>query len=118
MGWMFARFVAVSVVVLSAWMLLINLVDVEYEGWVLVWILASGLVGAASGILYLLSVDGPVRFRTPRYRLWGWGGMLAAVLLPTSLTLMLVPMVLVLIPTLFKLSGGGDEDTEEAITSA
>lgn len=119
MGWTFARFVAVSVAILSGWMFVVNLPfqDRGWEPWALVWILASGLAGAVGGILYLLSIDGPRRFRTRAYRAWGWVAMLAAVILPTTLTIMLVPLVLVLAPSLFTVPPEADE-TDGAVTSS
>lgn len=119
MGWTFARFVAVSVAILSGWMFVVNLPfqDRGWEPWALVWILASGLAGAVGGVLYLLSIDGPRRFRTRAYRAWGWVAMLAAVILPTTLTIMLVPLVLVLAPSLFTVPPGADE-TDGAVTSS
>lgn len=119
MGWTFARFVAVSVAILSGWMFVVNLPleDRGWEPWALIWILVSGLAGAVGGVLYLLSIDGPHRFRTRAYRVSGWVAMLAAVLLPTSLTIMLVPLVLVLIPSLFAIPRRAD-DTDRAVTSS
>ncbi|MBW3666379.1 MAG: hypothetical protein KY394_02165 [Actinobacteria bacterium] len=38
------------------------------------------------GLAYLLSFDGPARFRERRVRVVGWAGMLISVLLPSSLT--------------------------------
>jgi hypothetical protein len=126
MGWMFARFVALSVAILGAWMFIANVADViansadvSYEGWVLAWILFSGVAGATGGSVYLLSVDGPPRFRSKRLRTWGWAGMLAAALLPTSLTLMLVPLVLVIVPTLFKqTTESAEAQSEGTVTSS
>ena len=119
MGWMFARFVAISVAIMGAWMFIANVADVSYEGWVLVWILLSGVAGATGGSVYLLSVDGPPRFRSKRLRTWGWAGMLAAALLPTSLTLMLVPLVLVIVPTLFKqTTESAEAQSEGTVTSS
>ena len=115
MGRTFVRFVAVSVTILGAWMFVLNL---GASGWVpvtYVWILASGAAGAVGGVLFLLSIDGPPRFRTKRTRILGWGLMLASVLLPTSLTFMLVPLVLLLIPTLFKVPS--EDVGEEPVTS-
>lgn len=113
MGWMFARFVGVSVTLISGWMLVINLVDRGYTGWVMTWILGSGLVGALGGVVYLLSLDGVERMRTRAWRIGGWVAMLAAVVIPTSLTFMLVPLVLVLFPSLFLRYGA-----RERVTSA
>ncbi|HJQ76945.1 MAG TPA: hypothetical protein VJ948_06750 [Acidimicrobiia bacterium] len=104
MGWMFARFVAVSVTLVSGWMFLVNLAEINhpsYQAWVLTWILASGLVGALGGVAYLMSVDGTGRFHTRAWRFGGWVAMLVAVMLPTSLSFMLIPLTLALIPSLF-----------------
>ena len=113
MGRMFARFVAVSVTLVSGWMFLNNVLELRYGGWVLAWILGSGLVGALGGVAYLISLDGPERYRTRPYRWGGWAAMLAAVMLPTSLTFMLVPLVLLLVPSLFMRPG-----SKEGVTSA
>jgi hypothetical protein len=115
MAKMFARFVAVSVLLVSGWMFVVNLSDRGWDPWILAWILGSGLIGALGGVLYLLSLDGPERFQTRLHRTVGWVGMLLAVLLPTSLTFMLVPLVLVLIPSLFTLRRAEDE---EPVTSS
>lgn len=118
MGRVFARFVAVSVGILSAWLLVVNVTQPgAWEPWVYVWIIASGLVGTAGSAMYLLSLDGPGRFHTRPFRWGGWAMMLLAVVLPTNLTFMLVPIVLVLIPTLFTV-GKGNQTQEEPVTSA
>jgi hypothetical protein len=114
---MYARFVAVSVALLSGWMFVINVFDRGWKIWVLVWILVSGLVGAVGGVLYLLTFDGPERFHSKRHRFWGWGAMLVAVLLPTSLTFMLVPLVLLLLPSVFAITSRADEKPEDAVTA-
>jgi len=117
MGRVFARFVAVSVAILSAWLFVVNIAQPgAWEPWVYVWITASGLVGATGGIGYLLSLDGPARFQTRLFRWGGWVMMLLAVVLPTSLTIMLVPLVALLIPTLFTVDQDS-EATEEPLTS-
>ena len=107
MGRTFVRFVAVSVAILGAWMFILNVGASGWDPLTHVWILASGAAGVTGGLLFLLSMDGPTRFRTKRKRILGWGLMLVSVLLPTSLTFMLVPLVLLLIPTLFKEPGEG-----------
>lgn len=101
MGLTFARFVGLAVMILGAWIFILNLVDKGWSDLVLVWILASGLVGAVSGLGFLLSFDGPARFRNRWVRVISWAGMLASVALPTSLTFMLVPMVVLVLPTMF-----------------
>jgi hypothetical protein len=115
MGRTFVRFVAISVAILGVWMFILNLGASGWNPVTYVWILASGAAGAAGGVLFLLSIDGPLRFRTKRTRITGWVLMLASVLLPTSLTFMLVPLVLLLIPTLFKVPG--EDAGEEPVTS-
>jgi hypothetical protein len=115
MWWMFARFVAVSVLILNAWMLLGHLTASDYRGWVYIWVMFSALAGAVGATLYLLTLDGPPSFRNRRIRLTGWVGMFVAVLLPTSLWLMLVPLVLALVPSLFMFPGKAEE---RSVTSA
>lgn len=100
-GWMFARLVALAVLIVSGWMFIINLVDVSYQGWILAWILLSGVAGVVGGTLYLLSIDGPNRYRTRTRRSLGWAAMLVAMLLPSSLSFFLLPTLAVLVPTLF-----------------
>lgn len=116
MARMYARFVAISVAILGAWIFVINLFELDGEFWILAWVLLSGLAGAAGGVLYLLSMDGPERFRTRSRRFIGWLAMLVSVMLPTSLTLMLVPLVLLLIPSLFVMRPQ-DGEAEEPVTS-
>ena len=115
MWWMFARFVAVSVLILHTWMLLNHLTESGYSGWVYIWVMFSALSGAVGATLYLLTLDGPPRFRNRRTRMTGWVGMFVAVLLPTSLWLMLVPIVLALVPSLFMFPGKAEE---RAVTSS
>jgi hypothetical protein len=87
-------------VLAGGWLFLVNVAEVSYSGGVLVWILLSGLVGATGGVLFLLSIDGPMRFRTRRTRLTGWVMMWALVVLPTALILVLAPMMVCTIPAL------------------
>lgn len=118
MGRVFARFVAVSVALISGWTFVVNVAQPgSWETWAYLWITASGLLGTVGGVAFLLSLDGPARFRVKRLRLGGWVMMLLAVLLPTSLTFMLVPLVLVLIPTLFTVNRD-NQAKEEPVTSA
>ena len=117
MGMMFARFVALSVTILSGWIFVVNLFERGWENWVLVWILASGLAGLIGGAVYLLSLDGPARFRTRVRRAVGWLAMLVAVMLPTALTFMLVPLVLVLLPSLFTLPRTDGAEPDAPVTS-
>ncbi len=97
----YGRLMGLIFMILGFWVVIVNLVEHAYAGWVLVWIIGAGLAGAAGGVVYLLSFDGPNRFRNRTSRLLGWGGMLFLSVLPTSLTLVLFPLVLLAIPTLF-----------------
>lgn len=106
LAWMaraFARFVAVIVMILGAFNVVstvVGLFNSEIEGpfLLLVLFLTTNVSGAVGGLAYLLSFDGPKYMRTQRMRLYGWGGMLIYSLLPTPLTLMILPMVVVVIP--------------------
>ncbi len=103
LGWSLARFVGLVFFLAGGWLFGANLVgavtDASYEGWVLAWILLSGLVGAVGGALFLLSIDGPDRLRNRRTRLIGWVMMWAVIALPSALIL-LAPMLLLTIPAL------------------
>lgn len=100
LGRAFYRLIGLAVTLLGAWVLFINLVDVSYSGWVLVWILSAGLLGAIGGVLFLLSFDGPPRARTRQVRLLGWLGMLFLALLPWSFQFVMLPLVLLTLPAL------------------
>lgn len=117
MGWMYARFVAVSVALLGGVMFFNNLADKGFSRWEWIWIIASGLAGFVGGVSYLLTIDGPERFRQRWIRAAAWSAMLSSVLLPTSLTFMLVPLTLVLAPTLFLGWPKPGADDESAVTS-
>lgn len=100
LGHTLARFTGLIFTVLGLWVLVVNLVELSYSGGILAWILASGVLGCVGGLLYLLSFDGPERLQTRRVRIVGWVGMVGLALLPTSLSIALLVMVLLLIPTL------------------
>jgi hypothetical protein len=104
LGWSLARFVGLVFVLAGAWVFFINLIgavtDGSYEGWVLVWILVAGVAGAVGGALFLLSIDGPERFRTRRTRLIGWLVMWGLATLPSALMLVLAPFLVFTIPAL------------------
>lgn len=115
MWFTFAKFVAVLVALASAWLLVANLVAVSYEPLVFAWIVASGVVGLAGGVAYLMSFDGPVVMRTRQVRFGAWLAMLLASLLPTSLRIVTVPLVLVVGPTLLQTPPMPEE--QEPVTS-
>ena len=116
MGLTFARFVGLAVTILGGWMVLGQAAQGGPVGSVVILIVALGVIGVAGGLTYLFSFDGPARFRTRWVRVLGWLGMLASVLLPASLSVMLVPLVLLVSPTLF-LSPDPVPGGEEPVTS-
>ncbi len=97
----FARFVGLLFTLLGGWIFAVNIFDDSYSGAVLAWIIFAGASGAIGGVVYLLSFDGPARFRTLKVRLSGWLGMLILGLLPWSFAFLMIPLVLLQIPTLF-----------------
>jgi len=96
-----ARLSGLVVLLYGAWMFSINLIEAvtgsnAYEPrWVLFVVLGTGLAGAIGGTLFLLSIDGPPRFRTPMLRAIGWVGMFICSALPTSLFYVMLIMVAV-----------------------
>ena len=112
MGNTFARFVGFSIVVIGGYTFFINVVENNFDWPTRLLILTTSALGVLGGALYLLSYDGPLRWRTPLVRRLGWVGMLISAMLPTSLTLMLVPMVALLIPSL----RGAETEEAETVT--
>jgi hypothetical protein len=111
----FYRLVGLAVTLFGAWVLLINLVDVSYSGWILAWILSAGLLGAVGGVIFLLSFDGPARLRTRQVRLLGWLGMAFSALMPWSFQFVMLPLVLLTLPALSspRLSGSTAPNTQQ-----
>lgn len=102
----YGRFVGLTVLLYAAWMFGANVIgtlagDGISSAGLLALVLVLGLVGLASAIVYLRSFDGPVQARTKNRRTVGWLGMLITVLLPTSISFFLAPMVLIALATLF-----------------
>lgn len=95
------RLIGLAFVMAGSWVFLVNLAVFGYQTWVWAYVLASGAVGAGGGLLYLLSVDGPPRHRMKRTRILGWLGMLVLALMPSSLWIVLLPLILLAVPTLF-----------------
>jgi hypothetical protein len=95
----FARLTGLVVLLYGAWMFTINLFEAvtdsnTYEPpWMLLVVLGFGASGAVGGTLFLLSIDGPSRFRKPMIRAIGWIGMFICSALPTSLFYVLLIMV-------------------------
>jgi len=113
-----ARLVAIGFVLLGAWVLVINLPDLfvsdpDYTGWILAWILVTSVAAIVGGVLFLLSFDGPQRFRTRQARLRGWVVMFVGALIPSMILPFLVLLVLALIPSLYL----STETASEPVTS-
>ncbi|HKX75992.1 MAG TPA: hypothetical protein VJR05_11465 [Acidimicrobiia bacterium] len=100
----YGRLMGLLVAGLGGWIAVSNLGEGSYMGGTLAWILVSGVFGAVGGVVYLLSFDGPDRFRTPSVRRLAWLGMLVMALLPWSFQFVLLPMLLLTLPTLSKFS--------------
>jgi hypothetical protein len=60
----------------------------------LLLVVAVGAVGLAGSIVYLLSLDGPERWRTTTRRALGWIGMMIAAVLPSSWLYLIAPVSL------------------------
>ena len=102
----FFGWIAGYVCAIVGWLFIVtivrNMADDPFSGWALVWILATGLAGMVGSFIYLYSLKGvDQRFRDRRTRWIGWGGMFFLSLQPNRLALVLVPVVLLAIPTLF-----------------
>ncbi len=95
----YSRIIGIAVCLYGGWMFLGNLIVAVIEGnnydagWVLLLVLAAAAFGVAGAVLFLLSFDGPSRWRTRTWRIVGWSGMLLCLLLPTGLSFFLLPLV-------------------------
>jgi hypothetical protein len=95
----YARFIGIAVCLYGGWMFLGNLIvaflgeDGYSSSWVLPLVLAAAVFGVAGAVLFLLSFDGSSRWRTRTWRIVGWSGMILCLLLPTSLSFFLLPLV-------------------------
>jgi multisubunit Na+/H+ antiporter MnhB subunit len=96
----FYRLIGLAFTMLGMWVLFVNLVEDRDPGWILVWILSAGFIGALGGILFLLSFDGPERFRSRQVRFLGWLGMLFLGVLPWSFQFVMLPLVLLVLPAM------------------
>jgi hypothetical protein len=98
------RFVGLTLTLYGLWILGVNIVELftgdGFEsGTILLWVLASGAVAAAGGVVYLLSFDGPPAWSRRRVRAWGLAMMFVGSLLPTSLSFLLLGMLVLAIPS-------------------
>jgi hypothetical protein len=109
----FYRLIGLAFTLLGAWVLFINLAELSYSGFILVWVLSAGFQGALGGVLFLLSFDGPARLRSRHVRLLGWAGMLFLAFLPWSFQFVMLPLVLLVLPALnVPLHGSGLPETQ------
>lgn len=115
LGRTFARFVGVVFALLGTWVFAANLIERPYSGSILAMILVAGLAGGVGGIVYLLSFDGPDRFRTRGTRLGAWIGMLVLALLPSSVSYLLLVLVVLAALTLLQQP---DRDSSQASPAA
>lgn len=105
LGWSLARFVGLVFVLAGGWVFVVSLVEGLYPGWVQIWVLVASVLGASGGVLYLLSMDGPQQLHSRPIRAGGWLGMATLALLPSSVSLAMIPMLLLTVPTLFMQRG-------------
>lgn len=123
LAYTFARLTGLVIFLYGTWMFTINLIedlfgDNTYQPpWVLYMVLGFGLVGGVGGALYLLSLDGPERFRRRTTRMIGWAGMLICAVLPASLSLILSVMVGLSAFSLFDPELSGKESEELGLRS-
>lgn len=97
---LFGRFVGLVVLLYGGWMAAVNINPEDpmafYDSnWVRPAAIAFGTLGFLSSLVFLLSLDGPPRWRSTGLRATGWVGMVIALLLPTSITIFVLPLVLV-----------------------
>jgi hypothetical protein len=93
----FFRLIGLTILLYASWVFFGNLVAVvggdvfspAWTGWVLLEVSAMGMLG---GVVFLLSLDGPPRWRTSGRRLVGWLGMLIVALLPSQAILLVAPI--------------------------
>jgi hypothetical protein len=95
----YARLIGILTALFGAWLVLVNVVEHglgenTYEPpSVLYMVIGFGLVGLIGSVAFLLSWDGPDRFRSKGLRLVGWLGMVFMTLLPWSFTFIMLPLV-------------------------
>ena len=95
-------------VILGEWVFAVNLLEPRYSGWIRLWVLGSGVLGAVGGLAFLLSFDGPNRLRNRGVRFLGWMGMVAFAVLPWSFWFLMVLLTLLVIPTLLSPSDSSE----------
>ncbi len=94
----FAPLIGPAFTVLGIRILVVNLSEVSYSGWVLAWILSAGFIGAVGGLVFLVGFAGPAGLQTERVRLIGWVGMLFLALLPWSFQFVMLGLIALAYP--------------------
>lgn len=87
-------------------------VDAEAPLWAIAWFLASGLSALAGGVLFILSFDGPLQWRTRLRRGTGVGLMLASSLLPSTVGSVVFVFAVLSIVAIWVPINDGDTSTE------
>jgi len=95
---LYGRFVGITILLYGAWLFGGNVVvymisDTQDSPGVVLLILASGLVGFLSAVGFLLTFDGPPRWRNTKRRAAAWIGMFLCALLPSSFVIIVLPLV-------------------------
>ncbi|MGZ5385241.1 MAG: hypothetical protein ACXWH0_14830 [Acidimicrobiia bacterium] len=95
---LYGRFVGIAVLLYGGWIFAGNAVvylisDTEDSPAVVLGILATGLLGFLSAVSFLLTFDGPIRWRDTKRRAAAWVGMFLCSLLPSSLITIVLPLV-------------------------
>ena len=94
----FARFVGLTLLLYTSWVLIVSLANalsgvVYDELWTPWLIMGIAVVGLSGSVAFLLSFDGPQRWRTRGRRSLGWLGMMfCAALLPSQLIVIMAPL--------------------------
>ena len=95
----YGRFVGLMVLVYGGWLFGANIGNAaggsQYDSaGVLLTILAFGLIGLVCATGFLLTFDGPKSWRTTKRRALAWLGMFVSATLPSSLIVIVFPLVL------------------------
>ena len=84
-------------------------VDADTPLWAVTWFLASGLAALVGGVIFILSFDGPPRWRTRLRRGGGVGLMLASSLLPSTVGSIVFVFALLTIPSMWVPVSSGED---------
>lgn len=107
MGRMLVRFVGLIFVIYGLLLFVGNTVELargqvgDVPVWAIAWILVSGLAAVAGGILFILSFDGPARWRTRFRRGTGIALMVASSLIPSTVGSIVFVFAIFALPSLW-----------------